>query len=383
MKYDVIICGSGIAGLWLLNTLTKHGFNVLLIEKNTIGGVQTLASQGMIHGGQKYLLQGHATAQARSIAQMPERWLTSFEGTGDIDLRDVRSLSQTQVMWPAGSIFSEVGLVAAAKLVNAKTRKLENADIPDALHAVRNTKPDVYELPERVLDTRSLVSVLARPEMNRIKKGTVTELRRDGSLVVDGLELRAKLIIFAAGLGNEEALRMLDAPAGSSQRRPLRQILIKTMEHPLYGHGVVNNPKPRVTVTSHPLTGGGYVWYLGGGIAEHTVSLSDEDAIAYTKKEMQDIFPKIDWNGKQWATWLGVRAEASNQEGMLGDGPVIQEYGNVLVVWPTKLTFVPMLSDNVLTLLDERNMTPEYKDVPPPLPTPDIGEFPWESARWE
>ncbi len=382
MKYDIIICGSGVAGLWLLNILTQKGFNVLLIEKNDIGGTQTLASQGMIHGGQKYLLQGYITPEARSIAQMPKRWQDCFEGNGDINLKEVRSLSTTQVMWPAGSVLSEVGLVAAAKLVNAETKKLEVSDYPEVLRGGRKMGGDVYELPERVIDTRSLVDVLSGPHMSRIKKGTVTELNQDGTLTVSGVALQAKLVIFTAGLGNEEVLAQLGAPTDTSQRRPLRQILIKTMEYPLYGHGVINNPKPRVTVTSHPIAGG-YVWYLGGGIAEHTVAMSDEDAIAYAKREMQDIFPRLDWSGKKWATWYGNRAEARNPRGKLGDGPVVQEYGNVLVAWPTKLTFVPMLSDNVSVLLSERHLSPEYTDTPPQLPTPDMGRFPWESAKWE
>ena len=53
---DIVICGGGGSGLWLLNILKKAGFSVLLVEKNSIGGTQTIASQGMIHGGQRYML---------------------------------------------------------------------------------------------------------------------------------------------------------------------------------------------------------------------------------------------------------------------------------------------------------------------------------------
>ena len=382
MKYDIVICGSGIAGLWLLNTLTKQGLNVLLIEKNTLGGTQTLASQGMIHGGQKYVLQGQTAVHAFSIAKMPERWKQCFDGSGEIDLREVRSLSQTQIMWPAGRILSGVGLLAAAKLVNAKTRKLEVTEYPEVLKNKKNFTGEVYELPERVLDTKSLISVLAQKERSRIVKGEVTSIDREGTLVVSGLSIQAQLIIFTAGQGNEEILKLLDAPEEASQRRPLRQIMFKSMEFPFYGHGVVNNPKPRVTVTSHPLSEGGYVWYLGGGLAEKSVSLSDSEAIIFAKKEMKEMFPEINWAGKEWATWYGVRAEAGNQDGRLGDGPAIQEYGNVIVAWPTKLTFVPAFSDEILMRIDSKNIEPRNNDIPPELPFPETGVFPWEDARW-
>ncbi|MFN7609893.1 MAG: FAD-dependent oxidoreductase, partial [bacterium] len=52
--YDVVLIGGGIAGLWLANVLQQKGYTVALLEENTLGGEQTLASQGMIHGGQKY-----------------------------------------------------------------------------------------------------------------------------------------------------------------------------------------------------------------------------------------------------------------------------------------------------------------------------------------
>src|SRR3954462_14043294 len=114
--FDVIICGGGIAGLWLGNTLMRAGYNVILIEKDKLGAGQTLASQGMIHGGQKYVLQGAMTKHAASIAKMPERWESSFEGWGEIDLTATKFLSDTQVMWPAGGALSGAAVLGAAKL---------------------------------------------------------------------------------------------------------------------------------------------------------------------------------------------------------------------------------------------------------------------------
>lgn len=379
LKYDIIICGGGIAGLWLLNTLTQRGLNVLLIEKDALGGVQTLASQGMIHGGQKYLLQGNTTPEAFSIAKMPQRWQDCFEGRGDIDLRDVVALSETQVMWPAGSLLSEVGLVAAAKLVNAATKKLSLEGYPKILKG----HGPVYELPEKVLDTRSLVSILALPHKERIVRGNITELDTGGLLTVDELKLEAQLIIFTAGLGNEDAVRMLgESVEEKSQRRPLRQIMVKTLDAPLYGHGIVNSPKPRVTITSHPLNEGGYVWYLGGAVAEQTAAMTEHEAFAYAQKEMEEIFPEVNWQEKQWASWLGTRAEVRHGEGALKDGPAIQEYGKVLVAWPTKLTFVPALADEVESRINERHITPLHTGEPPSLPHPEMGKYPWEIAKW-
>src|SRR5690349_8551233 len=123
MSYDcdIVICGGGIAGLWVGNTLTRAGYSVILIEKDRLGAGQTLVSQGMIHGGQKYVLQGSLTTHAAAISRMPQRWQACLEGGGEIDLRQVEVLSPAQVMWRAGSFLSAAAVFAAAKFLNAET----------------------------------------------------------------------------------------------------------------------------------------------------------------------------------------------------------------------------------------------------------------------
>lgn len=381
-KYDVVICGGGIAGLWLLNILSDKGFSVLLVEKDAVGGVQTIASQGMIHGGQKYLLPGNSSVHATRIASLPERWDACISGEGDIDLRGVRVLAEHQYMWPAGGLLARTGLLGAANRVRAKMRKLMPAEHPDVFASDRTFTGPVYQLPEKVLDVPSLVAVLSERYSDRIRQGTVRTIDRDGRMDISGIPIEAQLVISVAGLGNEDMLTLLDVPGQRSQRRPLRQIMVRALPHPLYGHGIVAKPTPRVTITSHPISSGGYVWYLGGALATRSTSLTDEEAIAFAKREMQALFKDMDWSTKEWATWHGIRAEASDPRGQLPEGPVIQEYGNVLVAWPTKLTFTPLLSDRVLALMQERSIRPRYSDAPPTLPIPPVADTPWEHAIW-
>lgn len=383
-SYDIVICGGGVAGLWLLNVLIKAGFNVLLVEKDVLGGFQTIASQGMIHGGQRYMLGTNPSTHAESVAPLPDRWNACLEGRGELDLSGVRILSEMQVMWSTGGTLAHLALSSATHLLKTKMRKLDVQEVPEALSGL--TGIPVYELPEKVLDVASLVESLSAPYSAHIRKGSVDSLARDGTLTVSGCLIKAQVVICAAGLGNEELLTLLNVGKGTTQRRPLRQLMVKPMPFPLYGHGISASYKPRVTVTSHPLSSGGYVWYLGGALADDTRSLCEDDAITYTKREMKEIFNHLDWGGKEWATWYCVRGEAYCQNGRLPRGPVVQEYGNVLVVWPTKLTLTPVLGDEVLTRLAEKRVLPKYvaqASAPPNLALPLLAFYPWEQADWQ
>ena len=94
LKFDLIIVGGGIAGLWLLNRATQEGYSALLLEKNSLGGGQTVRSQGIIHGGTKYALNGVLTQASNTIKEMPQRWRDCLAGNGEIDLSAAKILSE-------------------------------------------------------------------------------------------------------------------------------------------------------------------------------------------------------------------------------------------------------------------------------------------------
>lgn len=384
-QYDMIVFGGGIAGLWLCNALKRAGYNVILIEKDKIGAGQTLAAQGMIHGGQKYVLQGGVTGHAAALSAMPGRWDASFEGWGEIDLTSVRFLSETQVMWPAGTVLSQAAVLGAAKLVNAKTKKLKKDEFPEALAATRKKfRGPVIELPEKVLDVRSLLLALMKNLKGRMLKGEASEMLPDGQVAVDGKVLRAQIVICAAGTGNEQALELLKVKERHAQRRPLRQVMVRPMPFALYGHGIVGNPKPRLTVTSHPAGAPGeYVWYLGGAVAEEGAKMEEDAALRFAKEELEAVFPAHDWSGKEWAAWHGDRAEPYDEKGGLPPGPFVHQRGRILIAWPAKLTFAPALADRVFEWLKDKDIRPLAKSEPPPLPAAGIGSYPWETAAWK
>ncbi|MDV7214119.1 FAD-dependent oxidoreductase, partial [Azotobacter beijerinckii] len=73
LSTDVLIVGGGIAGLWLSARLRQAGYATLLAENASLGGGQSVKSQGIIHGGTKYALHGALSGASEAIAEMPRR----------------------------------------------------------------------------------------------------------------------------------------------------------------------------------------------------------------------------------------------------------------------------------------------------------------------
>ena len=90
---DVLIVGAGVAGLWLNARLRRQGFSTVVVERESLGGGQSVKSQGIIHGGAKYALHGALTGASEAIADMPRRWREALAGDGELDLSAAYVLS--------------------------------------------------------------------------------------------------------------------------------------------------------------------------------------------------------------------------------------------------------------------------------------------------
>ncbi|MCZ6835340.1 MAG: FAD-dependent oxidoreductase, partial [Planctomycetota bacterium] len=87
IQFDVVIFGGGATGLWMLESLIRLDYRVVLLESGDLGSGQTIASQGIIHGGLKYTLSGLFTSSAKAIREMPGIWRQCLAGESQPDLR--------------------------------------------------------------------------------------------------------------------------------------------------------------------------------------------------------------------------------------------------------------------------------------------------------
>lgn len=383
LSTDILIVGGGIAGLWLNARLRRLGYATLLVENASLGGGQSLKSQGIIHGGAKYALHGALTGASEAIADMPRRWREAIEGSGELDLSGVRLLSEAHYLWSPGSLAGNLTSFFASKAVRGRVDQVKGEQLPPALQHPK-FKGKVYRLAELVLDVPSLISRLTTLAGDSLLAGqTITPLREDGELVglcVDGRDIRARRVVLSAGRGNAELLADLGVEQPRQQLRPLHMVLVKgRCLKPLYAHCLGGGPKPRITVTSHLAADGQWVWYLGGDIAEADgVARSEAAQIAAAQKEVQQLLPWIDLSDARWATLRVDRAEPAQSGLVRPDNAFLAEQGSLLVGWPTKLALSPDFADRVIAALERDGIQPGMHAPLPELPRPPQAQPVWE-----
>ena len=129
MRLDSVIFGGGAAGLWLLDRLSRDGHHVVLLEARALGTGQTVASQGIIHGGLKYSLSGLITRSAISIRDMPLVWRDALLGRTAPNLTRTRLRSDCCYLWQTDSLSSRVGMLGARIGLQVKSEAIEDEDV--------------------------------------------------------------------------------------------------------------------------------------------------------------------------------------------------------------------------------------------------------------
>ncbi len=397
VQVDAVVIGGGIAGLWTLHTLLKQGYNAVLLEDGTLGGQQTMASQGVLHGGLKYALNGVLNDASETIGEMPARWAQALEGKGEIDLSGVEVLSPCQFLWPVGSLTSRVAAFFASKTLESRSAALDRADYPP-LFADSRYKGALYRLEETVVNAQSLVAELAKPLAGRVLQ---VEWGKTASLVAEfghitGIDLTgggalscrltAERYVLTAGKGNGSILEQLGCASGPAmQLRPLHQVVVKKADLPdLYAVGIGTGTKPPLVATTHPTADGQRVWYLGGELAEKDGVARDSAAqIKEAQRLVGKLLPWVDLNGAQWASFRVDRAEGKMPDGSRPDGPMVKTVGNAIVAWPTKLVLAPLTADLVLQEFAKQSLVPlsDVAKEPPSLglPAAPVGQPVWET----
>jgi glycine/D-amino acid oxidase-like deaminating enzyme len=322
---------------------------------------------------------------------MPATWGESLRGAAGPDLSSARTLSSRTYMWVPRQVGGGLLGSFSRLIMRSRVEALARPEWPDGL-ASKSAAGAVYALDELVLDMPSVLEALRANHRDRIRKipdpSALSFSQQDGQLQVGDLAVQAQRIVLAAGAGNAELLGRSGIDDLGHQRRPLHQLLIAGMKQPLYAHCVGKSTKPLATVTSHPSAPGGqgdYVWYVGGLMAESGVAESETELIQRAQRELPRLFPAADFGAARWATFRIDRAEGSSG-GSRPTGATVDARGRCIVVWPTKLTLAPAMSERVIQLLAHQHVTPgDTRDMQiealAGLSEPDVARPPWEGVE--
>ncbi|WP_260293612.1 FAD-dependent oxidoreductase [Sedimenticola hydrogenitrophicus] len=387
VQVDITLLGGGIAGLWSAATLTRQGYSVALIESRAIGGIQTVASQGIIHGGTKYALRGNLNESARAIAEMPGIWRACLVGDGPLDLRQVRVLAQHQHLWSTDNLISQLAGFFAGKAMRSRMRPIEGPSRPAPFDAP-GFHGRLYQLDEPVLDIPSLIRELAGQIRERIllvpPGGLTLNPATPRTLTVDSggerVTLESQRIILTAGKGNADLLQQLGRQHPAMQLRPLHMLILQGQLPPLYAHCLGAQANPRLTITSYPLPDGEQVWYIGGQLAENGVALSAERQIEMAQQELRTTMPWIDFSSVRWRSLMIERAEPRIASGLRPDSCYLHSDREIITAWPTKLAFAPRLASEITELLQSQGVKPAapQPEILQRLPKPPLAQPPWQ-----
>jgi glycerol-3-phosphate dehydrogenase len=391
MQLDVLIFGGGAAGLWLLDTLSWRGARALLLESDRLGSGQTIAAQGIIHGGLKYTLQGALTPSALQIREMPRYWRDCHAGSRQPDLRGMRLRAPFCYLWRTESFASRLAMIGARVGLSVAPKVLHDDDRPGFLAHCPGT---VARLDEPVIAPESLLETLFAKHRSRILKIEADQVawKLDSRRHLQSVELvhpdsgrvlclEPRAVVLAAGRGNATLRRQLGLAEGAMQCRPLHMVLARGRLPEFCGH-CVDGAATRLTVTSHREIDGRTVWQIGGQLAETGVAEDERTLVSRAKSEVEATIPGIDLSGVEWSTYRVDRAEGATSSGARPETSQMLQEGNVLTVWPTKLALAPVLAERVADALAPFGIGGTiHDDLLDDWPRPAIARLPWEAGR--
>ena len=366
MGYDVVVFGGGISAYWLVDELRRAGKSVCLLDTSSLSAPtgeynfsQTLASQGIIHGGLKYSLTGILSDSAKSIREMPHRWLGSLKGQCEPDLSAVKWRAPGCYLWRTQSLSSQFGMFGAKIGLRTKPLAVPRKDIPPLL---RNSSGDVYFVEETVISPQSLLkeflkrnrdSCFALPENPHItfqettSHSTTTGMQIEIISAMQRTSITAGIVVFAAGEGNAILRSQAGKTTEKMQKRPLRMLMLKGDLPDFCGH-CVDGAKTRVTITSERISSSETVWQIGGNLAEKGPGMTEQDFLALGLSEVHATIPDLNLEKLVCSSYLVNRAEGKTSMGGRPDMPVILTENRIITCWPTKLALVPLAITKIM-----------------------------------
>lgn len=389
----VLILGGGVTGLWLLDELRRSGVGALLVEARALGSGQTIAAQGIIHGGLKYTLSGRMTDAAKSIREMPDLWRRCLAGEASPDLSKTRLRAERCMLWRTSELSSRLGMIGARFGLRVAPKSLAAAERPPLLRACPGT---VAVLDEQVIQPATMLHALAGAHPGRVLLGSDVEVESTDPFRVrvrhgeQAVVVKCDRVVLAAGAGNAELREAFGLDAALMQRRPLHMTVVRNREaksgplEVINGH-CVDGARTRVTITSEMDDAGRVLWQVGGEVSEVGVSMSRDELIRHVRSELAVCLPDLRFDtggGVEWSTYRVDRAERTTPGNRRPDMAAVITEERVTTVWPTKMVLAPIVASAVCAELRTGTVVDDDLAGVAGWPAPTVALPPWAEAPW-
>jgi hypothetical protein len=351
-KADIVIFGGGIAGLWLLALLRSYDYNAFLLESDAFGAGQSIASQGILHRGYKYLTDANFNRQiVRATFETFSYWRDAFwSSRARVPLPTELIASERVYYLSHDEKIIDLLKIAERELNITRPTQIQRDHWP-SIFASCDSSSELFAAEEIVIDVPKLLGTLSARNSNWIYK-------LDGSQDVTfaGNEIRigeeialdARCVVFCAGKNNEQFLSKLDVKI-EMQDRPLSMVIAGPVENELYAHFSSRGLSPDFTITTHLDREGTRFWYIGGELAEKPESNLSTRSVDLAKAKLRQYLPD-DYNRiKGWKLHYVHRAEPAQIGGGLPSSYFIHRHGHFLFAWPSKLCLAPAMCRELLT----------------------------------
>ncbi|TVS19197.1 MAG: flavocytochrome c [Gammaproteobacteria bacterium] len=211
-SYDVVVIGSGFAGLSAAYEARKAGASVALFEKMPSRGGNSVISGGF------WSVAGTPLQEEQGIEDSPESLLEDMLAAGldmnHVELaRKVAFESLDALMWS----IEEIGVEYRDNLVHLGGHSVARSYYTDAGDGSGLTRPLMERLRENGVEPRTRVALqhLLRDADGRVKGVAVREgvpFPDDGSGEIRHIKAGKAVVLAAGGFGNDVAFRMLQDP---------------------------------------------------------------------------------------------------------------------------------------------------------------------------
>ena len=353
--WDVLIVGGGIMGAGVLREAARGGLRALLLESRDFAWGASSRSTQLVHGGLRYLAQGHLRLTRDSVGER-ERLLRETAGLVEpmpfllpLHVRQRRrELAYRPLLAGYEALAGRLPQALSAQEVRWRAPALHGEQLRGALRYTEGSTDDA-RLVLRVLREAAALGAVAinGAEVTGLlqRRGRVIGARVRDRCAGSQAEVRATVVVNATGVWSD---RLRKHAGGSPRMRPVRgsHLLFPGERFPLATGVVVRSPRDGRPVSVFPWQGATLV---GTTDLDHTGSLDEPavitaDEVAYLLECLEQPFRSLQLTADDVvSTWSGVRPIVSTHRASsseeLRDHAVWDERGLVTVAGGKLTTF--------------------------------------------